>query len=432
MSTRRTRRMRASKATLALSLAALAIATSQANASSIVYIKDANVWSANPDGSAQTQVTSDGTATKPYLSVSQSDSGTMVADLKGTLVVLRPNGSVVRTIATIGGGNPAISPDGATLAYEEIRPVCASGPSSISCIATVVLPIGSTERALAVGGFRFPSWLGNNRILLDSGSVWTYEIGAAPEAVQDWFSVPASPDFTTHGDADASPAGDRFAAVANTNRILLFSGNGAFPADPTFQCQINPAAGAVFSRPSWSPDGVSVVWAQGDGIWKADIGGALTSGCAGVTPTRIIPGAGAPDWGPANVTPVAQPGPGTPGTPATLTVGLTSPRTMKLAALRTRGVKITTTFSVDARGVFFLAVSKAEAKRLGIGRTETVIGQAGPVAMKAETRSVTIRLKARYARALKNATRISAVVASSGVVGGGEPVIRARKITFTG
>ncbi len=263
----------------------------------------------------------------------------------------------MRTIATFGGGNPA------TLAYEEIRPVCASGPSSISCIATVVLPIGSTERALAVDGFRFPSWLDSSRILLDSARVWTYTIGTAPEAVQDWFSVPASPDFTTHGDAGASPAGDRFASVADTNRILLFSGNTAFPANPTFPCQINPAAGVVPSSPSWSPDGASLVWAQGDGIWKG-VGGALTSGCAGVTPTRIIPGAGAPDWGPANVTAVAPPGPGTPGTqgtPGALSVGLASPRTVKLAALRTRGVKITTTFSADAREVFLLVVSQAEA-----------------------------------------------------------------------
>ncbi len=45
---------------------------------------------------------------------------------------------------------------------------------------------------------------------------------------------------------------------------------------------------------------------------------------------------------------------------------------------------------------------------------------------------MTIRLKARFARALKYVSRISAAVASTGVVGGSEPVITARKITFTG
>ena len=55
--------------------AALAIAAAPAGASSIVYVKDGNVWLSDPGGAKQYQVTFDG----GYLSPSQADDGTIVA-----------------------------------------------------------------------------------------------------------------------------------------------------------------------------------------------------------------------------------------------------------------------------------------------------------------------------------------------------------------
>jgi hypothetical protein len=62
-------------------LVVLAFAAS-ASASSIVYVKDGNVWLTSPDGATAYQVTSDG----GYSSPSQSDDGTIVA-LQGKLMV---------------------------------------------------------------------------------------------------------------------------------------------------------------------------------------------------------------------------------------------------------------------------------------------------------------------------------------------------------
>ena len=45
----------------------------------VVFIRDNNVWLANPDGSGQYQVTLDGSAGSPYESPSQSDAGTIMA-----------------------------------------------------------------------------------------------------------------------------------------------------------------------------------------------------------------------------------------------------------------------------------------------------------------------------------------------------------------
>src|SRR6185436_12809157 len=67
--------MRVTLIALLLALAAAAPAA----ADSIVYVKDANVWSARPDGSDQHRLTSDGTAQDPYSSPSQADDGTIVA-----------------------------------------------------------------------------------------------------------------------------------------------------------------------------------------------------------------------------------------------------------------------------------------------------------------------------------------------------------------
>ena len=75
------------KARVVAAAAALCLAApAAAQADSIAYIKDHNVWIAQPDGSGQHQVTSDGQAGWAYGSPSQADDGTIVAR-KGTDIV---------------------------------------------------------------------------------------------------------------------------------------------------------------------------------------------------------------------------------------------------------------------------------------------------------------------------------------------------------
>src|SRR5215213_7272465 len=115
--------MRAALLSVALVLAAAAPAA----ADSIVYVKDANVWSAHPDGTGRQRLTNDGTAQDPYSSPSQADDGTIVA-VRGTrLRKLDPSGRAAGALDSLLTGNPGaigavgpfdarISPDGRTIA----------------------------------------------------------------------------------------------------------------------------------------------------------------------------------------------------------------------------------------------------------------------------------------------------------------------------
>jgi hypothetical protein len=66
------------------------------------------------------------------------------------------------------------------------------------------------------------------------------------------------------------------------------------PGVPTMECRMTGAVGGEFGRPSWSPDGTSLAWQEGNGIWAMAIG----RDCSG-SAKLVIPGGSGPDWGPA-------------------------------------------------------------------------------------------------------------------------------------
>ena len=110
---------------LAAGLAAL-LAPAAANADSIVYIDQGNVWSASPDGARKVQLTAGG----GWHSPTQADDGTIAAvQGAGPIQVMAGDGRPIRTITTemarsSNGGmfeaRPAdlsFSPDGTKIAY---------------------------------------------------------------------------------------------------------------------------------------------------------------------------------------------------------------------------------------------------------------------------------------------------------------------------
>lgn len=82
-------------ATTTLLLAAAAV---PASAGSLVFVKDHNVWLAQPDGAKLTAVTTDGTADDPYRSLSQADDGTIAASHGQRILRMRQNGEVMNEI----------------------------------------------------------------------------------------------------------------------------------------------------------------------------------------------------------------------------------------------------------------------------------------------------------------------------------------------
>ena len=437
-------------ASLGVALAICAIGAAQASAASIVYTKDGNVWIANPDGSGQYQVTLDGTTASPYRHASQSDDGTIVANRGQSLYVLRQNGGLISKMdqASILGppGAPAISPDGSMIAYEGNRNAC--GAINTRCYTTVLVGIDGTERGVMRGGTTNPSWIGNVRLLSTIGQdTWVSTlVGGAPSDIQPWFNTSGLPAPTlaltpSFIDPEVSTAGDKIALLANPERLVLYAGNGPYPAAPTHRCTFeNLAGGVIFAGPSWSPDGTQLAWSQGDGIWSATFGATLVDGCPGVTPTRIIPGGKDPDWGPANVNPGTRPttpapSDPTPGRPTPtagkLTVGLVAPKAAKFGSLRAKGLRVKMSVSGDCTGAVALAVQKGEAKRLKVGNDDTVIGQVGPGKLDAGSFAATIKLKKKYAVALRSARGMTAFVVATCSNGSAKPVVAARKIRFT-
>src|SRR5688572_13357231 len=81
-----------------LAVAAVLLLPASAHADSIVFVKDANVWAASPDGSNQRQLTRDGTAAHPYRSPSQADDGTVAASYLESIRLIRRDGSRIREL----------------------------------------------------------------------------------------------------------------------------------------------------------------------------------------------------------------------------------------------------------------------------------------------------------------------------------------------
>ena len=354
----------------AASLVAVAAVAAPAAADSMVYVKDANVWLANADGSSPYQVTLDGTAANPYESSSEADDGTIVAirqvpgERRRIYRMTQSGGLLNPPIDTPAPGTGAIdarvSPDGRYVAYwfvttvnDPLCPFCIDATNraliSRSDSFTNADEIGTPN----TGGW--PSWDGNTTLVLTNGSgtVWYYTIGM-PEAAT-WFdnSVFGDSQFPTLLDGEVSPDGTRFALVRGDNQetLVTFAMTGAIPAPPTQKCAFIGPTGK-FVNPTWSTDGLTLAWKEDDGIWEAaipNVGDCTSYG----TPHLVIPGGTDPDLSPARVNPGARPACGNPGNPiacpGTSTTSTTLPGCAALASYGSIGCRLDTLIaSLDA------------------------------------------------------------------------------------
>jgi hypothetical protein len=331
---RRRRRVVAAMGIIATAAAATA---TPAMGDSLAFIRDNNVWLANPDGSGQYQVTLDGTAGSPYETPSQADNGTVVAirqtpGQRRQIYRMTQNGGLLNApINTPAPGTGAIdgkvSPNGALVAYWFVTTV--NDPLCPFCVNV-------SNRALLSHSDRFtnynevgtpntggwPSWIGDDTIVIGNGSAtqWYYRLGMSEAA--EWF---ADSDFVTENfqtllDAEAAPTGDRLAVVRGNNQetILLLKMNGPPPNKPTIAnatCNALTGPAGKFVDPTWSTDGRLLAWQEDNGVWTMPVPADLGD-CAGFgTPALRIPGARNPDLSPAPINPGPRPPCGNPGNP---------------------------------------------------------------------------------------------------------------------
>ncbi|HEY1118611.1 MAG TPA: hypothetical protein VGE43_12945, partial [Acidimicrobiales bacterium] len=298
-----------------------------ATSGTLVYLKDANVWLANGDGSGDRALTTDGTPAEPYTSPSQSDGGIIAAGHLDEIVRMDQSGRVLnrmdpKPLPSSVEGHPvdgnlldvAISPDGTLIAYTMAKFLNPPGASPGYRYAT-----GYTEAArftpAASRGTTYhwnPSWVGNDRTLQSGGygqQVMVDDLG--PEAPFHWFDdedVVGGDIWTLTtdiDDAELSPDGQRVAAVRGYDEdsaIAWYAVNGDVlhgrPTTPTALCEL---PGEFVTGPTWSPDGSALAWDGPEGIWVHAAGDCTSPA------DLLVPHGSSPDWSPAPLAPPTDP-----------------------------------------------------------------------------------------------------------------------------
>jgi hypothetical protein len=309
--------MRRAVLVVLVAICAVLVAAVSAQADSIVYINGGNVWLANPDGSGQQQVTTDGSIV-PYSSPSEDDNGVIAAQVgrEGdgtTLVRMRQDGQILSSFDAAPDDynglsldqvfKPVISYDGSKIAFGYF---CYCGSGSLEVTGRWRAEFTGSDQPTDPNTFghpfdaQDPTWVTNSRALVmkpPPGQASLFDMGAS--ASMPWFDDPADSygNSGSFSDGVVSRQGDKLALVytkdnSTTLRFYTVTGNvqsGPPPPPPTPECET--ANDAATASPSFSPNGSQLVYTDSSGVELVQIPASLTNNCAAITGGLLIPGA---------------------------------------------------------------------------------------------------------------------------------------------
>ncbi len=402
---------------------------------SVVYTDAANVWVASQDGAVKRQVTTNGSASVPWVAASQADSGKILAFLRAgsssSMTYMNPDGSIITSgitpvatcdVAINGPFHSRLSADGTFAVYDYfcLRGVFYNWRTDPFTVVT------STARVSSIGSVTFDGWnpafvpgtAGGGQVtdqVLNStlgGSYLQRYTLISPPVVANVIQPNAGGYVWS---ADVSRDGSRLAGVEDpgdgTTGVFVYAFATRRDVASGFTSGCRVATGPNPSQPNWSPDGTRLAWSDDQGAKVASItyvaGSSASPPACGIGPVTVLSATGrqpvfsdAPAPGPA-----APPGGGgasAGGGTVAPTLAMAAPGSISRAAIRSRGITVTTRCPAACRvqgtmraGSRVIARGSVRLRRAGVARVTL------RARVPSRTRSVTVSLTRAGATATK-------------------------------